>query len=271
MWKALLGMLLGSAMAVCAQEAVLEDFGAAVKRSLERSRAVYPEAALPDSPLSQAVMARISWYQQRNPSIFSDPDWPMKVTAAEAARLGIQARTQSTTAMTGPASGKYLAVVTKSFSQVGVSFRKGQQIILESLLDYKKKGVVMQDGQEVIVWMDNIKIIRPLAQNEGEVPVIKIESAKYGLPGQSGYSVSDTVQSMVSPGGGAPQILVTDALLPTGAASRLNRNAAPRTVIDPKTGQPVTVVSGKILTVTYTINGLEKTKQAVEGQTLVLD
>ena len=274
MWKAILGLLMGSALILHAQQAVLEDMGSAVKRSLDRSRQAYPDAALPDSALSKAVMIRIGWLQQNNPSFFTDPDWPMKVTAAEAARLNIPAH-QSTTTEAGmtakPASGRYLGVVTKSFSEVGVSFRKGQQIILEALLDYKKKGVVVVEGREVVIWLDKVQIIRPLARAEKNLTTIKIESARYGLPGQVGYSVGDKIQSMVSPGGAPPQILVTDALLPPASAQRMNRAAGTRNVMDPATGQVVSVVSGKVLTITYTINGIEKTKQGIEGQTLILD
>ena len=36
-----------------------EEFGAAVKRSLDRSRILYPESAQPDSALSKAILARI--------------------------------------------------------------------------------------------------------------------------------------------------------------------------------------------------------------------
>lgn len=269
MWKAMLGLLLSGAVVLHAQEVVLEDQGTAVKRSLDRSRQLYPDAALPDSALSKAILAKVMWLQQNNPSVFSDPNWPLKIAAAEAARLGIPAHQQNPAA--AAASGKYLGVVTKSFSVVGASFRKGQQIVLEELRDYKKKGVVMVDGQELVIWLDKVKIIRPLAQAEANLNVIKIESARYGLPGQSGYSVSDKIQSMVSPAGPPPQILVTDALLPPASVQRLNRAAAPRNVIDPATGQVVTVTSGKVLTITYTINGLEKTKQAIEGQTIILD
>ncbi len=270
MWKAMLGLLLSGAMTLLAQEAVLEDQGSAVKRSLDRSRQMYPDAALPDSALSKAILARVTWLQQNNPAVFSDPDWPLKIAAAEAANLGIPSYQQNQAAAAAN-SGRYLAVVTKSFSQVGASFRKGQQIVLEALLDYKKKGVVMIDGQEVVIWLDKVKIIRPLAQAENNLNVIKIESARYGLPGQSGYSVSDRIQSMISPGGAPPQILVSDALAPTAAVQRLNRATAPRNVLDPATGKVVTVVSGKVLTITYTINGLEKTKQGMEGQTIILD
>lgn len=270
MWKALLGLLLCGTMALHAQEAVLEDMGTAVKRSLDRSRELYPDAALPDSALSKAVMARIAALRQSNPSVFSDPDWPLKITAAEAARLGIPAY-QRNAAAASQASGRYLGEVQKSFSEVGVSFRKGQQIVLEELRDYKKKGVVMVDGREVVIWLDKVKILRPLARAENNLNVIKIESARYGPPDQTGYSVSDRIQSMVTPGGAPPQILVTDALIPPATAQRLNRATSPRQVVDPATGQVVMAVSGKILTVTYVINGITKTKQAMEGQTLVLD
>ena len=43
-------------LAASAQE---EEFGAAVKRSLDRSRILYPESAQPDSALSKAILARI--------------------------------------------------------------------------------------------------------------------------------------------------------------------------------------------------------------------
>ena len=45
---------------------------------------------------------------------------------------------------------------------------------------------------------------------------------------------------------------------------------APASPFDPNTGLP-NQRPYKILTVTYTINGLTKTKQALEGQTVVLD
>ncbi len=38
-----------------------EEFGSAVKRSLDRSRVLYPESAEPDSALSKAILARIEW------------------------------------------------------------------------------------------------------------------------------------------------------------------------------------------------------------------
>jgi hypothetical protein len=66
-----------------------DEFGAAVKRSLDRSRTLYPKSAEPDSTLSRAVLARIDWLQRNNPAIFSDPNWPLRVTATEAAALQI--------------------------------------------------------------------------------------------------------------------------------------------------------------------------------------
>lgn len=270
MWKAVLCLLIGATLALHGQQVVLEDMGSAVKRSLDRSRELYPDSALPDSPLSQAVVARIAYLRQNNPSVFSDPDWPLKVTSAEAARLGIPAH-QMNAAAAATASGRYLGEVTKSFSELGVSFRKGQQIVLEALVDYKKKGVVIVDGREVVIWLDKVKILRPLARAENDLNTIRIESARYGPADQSGYPVSDRIQSMVSAGGPPPQILVTDALIPPAAAQRFNRNIAPRQVLDPKTGQIILVTATKVLTVTYVINGQEKTKQAAEGQTMILD
>ena len=49
------GMLLASAQD--------EEFGEAVKRSLDRSRILYPESAQPDSALSKAILSRIEWLQ----------------------------------------------------------------------------------------------------------------------------------------------------------------------------------------------------------------
>jgi hypothetical protein len=90
-----------------------EKFGAAVKRSLDRSRLLYPESAEPDSPLSKAILARIEWLQLHNRAIFSDPNWPLRLTATEAAALGIPAtKGVSDQRSQGP---RFLAVVTRNF------------------------------------------------------------------------------------------------------------------------------------------------------------
>ena len=144
--------------------------------------------------------------------------------------------------------------------------------MIEQLRDYKKRGIVLVDGQPVLIWLDHVKIIRPLTARESTPSVVKVESARYGVAGQTGYPVSDTVQALITPNAaGQYEILVTDALLPPAAAQRLNRNATTRNVYDAQTGLVIPAVAGKILTVTYNVNGVKKTRQAVEGKTLVLD
>lgn len=258
-----------------AQQPSPAAFGAAVKDSLDRARDAYPDSANPDSPLSHALLMRIEYLNRNNRLVFSDPDWPMKLTAAEAAAMGIPARPPTRASAAAGATapgGRYLATVTRSFSVVGASFRKGQQIVIEELRDYKKRGIVLVEGQPVLIWLDHVKILRPLAARESTPRVVKIESARYGAPGQTGYPVSDTVQALITPNvSGQYEILVSDALLPPAAAQRLNRNATARNVYDAQTGLVVPAVTGKILTVTYNIDGVKRTRQAVEGKTLVLD
>ena len=247
-----------------------EEFGAAVKRSLDRSRALYPTSAEPGSALSHAILARIDWLHRYNRTIFSDPNWPLRVTATEAAALGIPPQ-QFPSAR--PASGndrRFLAVVTRNFSTTGASFRKGQQIVLESVQDYGKRGTTIVGDQPVLLWLDNVKILREISRNEAPPAVVKIESARYGIPGEQAYSVAGMVQSLVAPdASGRYEILVSDALLTPIAARKLNRTASVFT--DPVTGESAVRTRDRILTVTYTLNGLTKTKQAVDGQTLVLD
>ena len=88
-------------LAASAQE---EEFGAAVKRSLDRSRILYPESAQPDSALSKAILARIQWLENHNRAAFLDPNWPLRVTATEAAALG--APDDQTGAIDGRTSGR---------------------------------------------------------------------------------------------------------------------------------------------------------------------
>ncbi|MFZ4683096.1 MAG: hypothetical protein ACOYMS_11380 [Terrimicrobiaceae bacterium] len=249
-----------------------EELGAAVKRSLDRSRLLYPDSTQPESPLSLAILARIEWLNRNNRAFFSDPDWPLKVTAAEAMVLGIRARDPQP-APVAPAAVpmRYLAVVTRNFSVAGASFRKGQQVVLDSVQDYGKRGTILVDDQEILLWLDNIKILREIPGGEAVPVTLKVESARYGFPGKTGYSVSGMIQSLVTPNAsGQYEILVSDALLKPSAAQKLNRSVAPASPFDPNTGLP-NQRPYKILTVTYTINGLSKTKQAIEGQTLVLD
>lgn len=250
-----------------------EAFGLAVKRSLERSHALYPDAAVPGSLLSQAILFRIDWLNRNSPAFFSDPDWPLKIAAAEGSRLGVRARSAATPRPAAePEDQRYLAMVTKNFSVTGASFRKGQQIVVEALRDYGKRGIVLVDGQPVVLWLDHIKLLRPLAAGEASPKPVKITGARYGLPGTKGYVVSSAVQAALTPGAaGSAELLVSDSLLPPAAAQRLNRSATARTVTDPVTGRAVPVVSPKVLTVTYEVGGIEKTRQAGEGETLVLD
>jgi hypothetical protein len=254
-----------------ALQAAGNDFGEEVRCSLERSRLLYPAAAQPDSALSRAILARIEWLNQNNRAFFSHGDWPMRVTAAEALALGIRPVGASRTTAPPKPSGRYLAVVTKNFSVVGASFRKGQQIVLESLEDYGKRATTVVDGQLVVLWLDHIKIVRDLPSGEAALVVVKVDSARYGFPGTTAYSVAGMVQSLIAPDvSGKYEILVSDALLTPGAAQRMNRRVVTGPPFDPNTGQP-NPRPYKILTVTYTLNGLTKTKQGIEGRVLTLD
>lgn len=201
--------------------------GEAVKNSLSRSRVLYPDSARPDSPLSRAILRRIEWLGQNNPAYFSDPDWPVKIAASEALALRIRPVTtappprkpaQPPPAQTrrpqDPGTTRYLAVVKKNFSVTGASFRKNQQIVLESLQDYDKRGTTLVDGQPILLWLDNIKVLKKLPPGEPDPVVVKVVSARYGPPGRAGYSVSSMVQSLISPDSeGRYEILVSDALL----------------------------------------------------------
>ena len=54
-----------------------------------------------------------------------------------------------------------------------------------------------------------------------------------------------------------------------GAARKLNRST--QIIADPTTGQTAVHNPNRVLTVTYTLNGLTKTRQAIAGERLVLD
>lgn len=251
------------------------NHGAEVKESLDLARSLYPESVQPDSPLSRAILNRIEWLGQNNQDYFSDSDWPVKITAREALALGIRPKVPFQSAPTrrpqDPGTTRYLAVVTQNFSVVGASFRKNQQIVLESVQDYGKRGTTLVDDQPVLLWLDKLKIIKELPPGAPDPIVVKIISARYGPPGRAGYSVSRMVQSLISPDtDGRYEILVSDALLSPGAASSLNRANPALPPFDPNTGQP-NVQNKKILTVTYMIDDIAKTKQGLEGQTVILD
>lgn len=270
----LLGFLAG--LAPVSLPGQSRNHGAAVKASLDRSRLLFPEAARPDSALSMAILRRIEWLGENNPGYFSDPDWPVKLTAREALTLGIRAvpppgHHTPTPAPRESAQTRYLAMVTKNFSVTGASFRKNQQIILESIQDYGKRGTTLVDGRPILLWLDRIKVLRKLPPGKPVPVVVKIISARYGPPGRAGYSVSQMVQSLISPDAeGRYEILVSDALLTPGAARSLRRSTRSQPAFDPNTGQP-NVRGQSILTVTYTIQGVPKTKQGREGETLILD
>ena len=247
-----------------------EEFGAAVKQSLDRSRVLYPESAEPGSALSHAILARIDWLHRYNRAMFSDPNWPLRVTATEAAALGIRPQ-QSSSAKPAPGTGqRLLAMVTRNFSTAEASFRKDQQIVLESVQDYGKRGTTIVNSQPVLVWLDNIKILREISPDEASPVVVKVESARYGIPGERAYSVTGMVQSLIAPDtSGRYEIFVSDALLTPVAARKLNRAAS--VVTDPVTGQSAVRTPNRVLTVTYTLKGSTRTKQAAAGQILVLD
>ncbi|CAN5671814.1 hypothetical protein BH09VER1_BH09VER1_01880 [soil metagenome] len=270
-----------------------DDYSATLQRSLARSRAVFPDSARPDTVLGAAVQARIDWLQQHEPSAFSDPEWPMKVATSTAKALGLIPRPNSASPQSPPTvpalrdapralpalpaesaspGRRYLATVTKNFSVVGATFRKNQQIVLESLQNDNKRGTTIVDGVPYLLWLDNIKILREIPPGENTPALVKVESAKYGFPGKTAYSVAGMVQSLAAPGpSGAPQIHVSDALLTPNAAQKLNTSIAPMYVTDPSTGKVTLGIPFKLLTVTYSLNGQKKTRQAYEGQTLTLD
>ena len=176
-----------------------EEFGAAVKQSLDRSRVLYPESAEPGSALSHAILARIDWLHRHNRAMFSDPNWPLRVTATEAAALGIRPQQSSAAKPASATSRRFLAVVTRNFSTAEASFRKDQQIILESVQDYGKRGTTIVNSQPVLVWLDSIKILREISPDEASPVVVKVESARYGIPGEQAYSVTGMVQSLIAP------------------------------------------------------------------------
>ena len=270
MWKTPIRLLAAAGVISLAAQDSDAEFGAAVKRSLDRARTLYPQSVEPGTALSKAVLVRIDWLHHHNQSIFADPNWPLRVTATEAAALGILPQKPSASR---PASGdgrRFLAVVTQNFSTAGASFRKNQQIVLESVQDYGKRGTTIVNDQPFLLWLDNIRILREISRDEALPVVVKVESAGYGIPGGQAYSVTGMVQSLITPDdSGRYEILVSDALLTPGAAKRLKReiNAAG----NPSTGQYSARTPDRVLTVTYTLKGSTKTKQAVAGETLVLD
>ena len=246
-----------------------DEFGAAVKRSLDRSRALYPQSAEPDSALSKAILARIEWLRQYNHPIFADPNWPLRVTATEAAALGIRPQSPAPAVSPGT-SRRFLAVATSNFSIAEGSFRKGQQFVLESVRDYGKRGTTVINGQTVLLWLDNVKILREIARDEVPPVVVKIESAHYGVPGAQAYNVTGMVQSLITPdASGRYEIFVSDALLGSSAARRLKRSTS--SAINPVAGQEPLSQADRVLTVTYILRDFTRTKQAAGGETLVLD
>jgi hypothetical protein len=247
-----------------------EEFGEAVKQSLDRSRILYPESAQPDSALSKAILSRIEWLQRHNRAAFLDSNWPLRVTATEAAALGIAPQRIGSAQARTTRGPRFLALVTRSFSTTQASFRKDQQILLEAIQDYGKRGITLVNGEPILLWLDNIKVLRELAPGEPAPVVVKVESARYGIPGAQLYSVTGMVQSLIAPDpSGRYEILVSDALLTPAAAKKLNRST--QVMADPVTGQTAVHKPNRVVTVTYTLNGLTKTKQAIAGERLVLD
>jgi hypothetical protein len=260
-------LLVAGTLLVSAQD---EEFGEAVKRSLDRSRILYPASAQPDSALSKAILSRIEWLQEHNRAAFLDPNWPLRVTATEAAALGIAPERIGSTQTRTTRSPRFLALVTQSFSTTEASFRKDQQILLEAIQDYGKRGITLVNGEPVLLWLDNIKVLRELAPDEPPPVVVKVESARYGIPGAQLYSVTGMVQSLIAPDpSGRYEILVSDALLTPAAARKLNRSTL--VTVDPLTGKTAVQKLNRVLTVTYTLNGVTKTRQAIAGERLVLD
>ena len=183
MWKTSIWLLaVAGAISLPAQDSN-DQFGAAVKRSLDRARALYPQSVEPGSALSKAVLARIDWLHHHNRSLFADPNWPLRVTATEAAALGILPQKTSPSRPASSDGRRFLAVVTQNFGTTGASFRKNQQIVLESVQDYGKRGTTIVNGQPVLLWLDNIRILREISRDEVLPVVVKVESAGYGIPG----------------------------------------------------------------------------------------
>ncbi|MGA7883338.1 MAG: hypothetical protein WBV90_18280 [Terrimicrobiaceae bacterium] len=270
MWKNPIWLLaVAGAISLPAQESS-DQFGSAVKRSLDRARALYPQSVEPESALSKAVLARIEWLHHHNRSLFADPNWPLRVTATEAAALGISPQRASPPRAASDDGRRFLAVVTQNFGTAGASFRKNQQILLESVEDYGKRGITIVNDQPVLLWLDNIRILREISRDEALPVVVKVESAGYGIPGGRAYSVTGMVQSLIIPdNSGRYEILVSDALLTPAAAKRLKREII--AAGDPAAGQSSVRAPDRVLTVTYTLKGSTRTKQAAAGETLVLD
>ena len=274
---------LAIALASVSRAASDDAFSAALQRSLAQSRALYPDSARPGTVLGSAVQPPIDSLQEHEPSAFNDPHWPMKVASSTAKALGLiprpsvpppqaPAAVPVLPAQPAPTGKRYLAMVTKNFSVVGATFRKNQQIVLESLQNDNKRGTTIVDGRPYLLWLDNVQLLRELPSGVNPPPLIKVESAKYGFPGKTPVSVASMVQSLAAPGpGGIPAIQVSDALLTPNAAKKLNTSVAPGYVTDPLSGNVINGIPFKILTVTYVLNGEKKTKQAYEGQTLTLD
>jgi hypothetical protein len=270
MRKAAIWLLTVAATIPLAAEESNDEFGAAVKRSLDRARVLYPQSAEPGTALSKAVLARIDWLHRHNRSIFADPNWPLRVTATEAAALGILPQKPLPSRPASDDGGRFLALVTQNFSTAGASFRKNQQIVLESVQDYGKRGTTVVNDQPVLLWLDNVRILRKISRDEALPVVVKVESARYGIPGGQAYSVTEMVQSLIAPdASGRYEIFVSDALLTPVAAKRLKREISARA--DPATGQDFVRPADRVLIVTYTLKGLTRTKQATAGEKLVVD
>ena len=60
---------------------VMVRFNEQVLASDQRNSALHPEAADPDSPLSQKVRERAAVLRQNQPEFFDQPDWPERLTA----------------------------------------------------------------------------------------------------------------------------------------------------------------------------------------------
>jgi hypothetical protein len=261
--------MVAGAIPLAAQNST-EEFGAAVKRSLDRARVLYPQSVEPGTALSRAVLARIDWLHRHNQSIFADPNWPLRVTATEATALGISPQRGHPSRPASGDSGRFLAVVTQNFSMAGASFRKDQQIVLESMQDYGKRGVTMVNDQPVLLWLDNVRILREISRDEALPVVVKVESARYGIPGGQAYSVTGMVQSLIVPdASGRYEIFVSDALLSPVAAKRLKREINANA--GRATGDGFVRTPDRVLTVTYTLKGSTRAKQAMAGEILILD
>ena len=205
--------------------------------------------------------------------LFSDPNWPLRVTATEAAALGAFLPSPRFPAKRRRTEGRrFLAVVTRNFSTTEASFRKDQQILLESVQDYGKRGITLVNGQPVLLWLDNVQG----SPRNSRRTKHRRSSSKWNQPAMAYPASKPTVSrrwfsrsSRRTPRDATRSLSLTPCSLPWPQGSSA---VAPHSLTtDPVTGQQVVQRPDRVLTVTYTLNGSTKTRQAATGERLVLD